>query len=259
MQDQEPEPSPDAPPSLPAGPEPEEEPGEDEGDQQAASSNANGDDREMASMQRTETPSAISRCRSPGSREVQREPMHICDRCGGICPMGRCLSSSRSARRGSSGLTRLCAVCAGPYANRRCLTNSACPRNLPSRHYLFGQRAERERHTASSSSVPFASGDSRRPGPGREHPICFHLTAADFGYILHRSRECCTSLNDVLLLGAPRAMCTECDGQRSVNRRWFVDNEMAHVRVDCRLRNHDGTVEALECVTCFTLVDEHIR
>ena len=173
--------------------------------------------------------------------------------------MGRCLSSSRSARRGSSGLTRLGAVCSGPYANHRCPIHKACPSNLPPGHHLFGQRAEREQSTASSSSVPFACGDSRRSGSGREHPICFHLTAADFGYILHRSRESCTSLNDVLLLGAPRAMCTECDGKPSLNRRWFVDNEMAHVRVDCPLRKRDGTVEAFECVTCFTLVGAHIR
>ena len=87
----------------------------------------------------------------------------------------------------------------------------------------------------------------------------FHLTAGDFGCILHRSRESCTSLDDVLLLGAPRAMCRECDGQRSVNRRWFVDNEMAHVRAGCRLRNRVGTVEAFECGECFTVVDAHIR
>ena len=141
-----------------------------------------------------------------------------CDWCGGTCPLGRCLSASESAWRGAEELRRPCAVCGGLYANRRCLTNPSCPRNYSSWHRLFGQRFENNWHIVISFSAPFASGASRVLGPGRAHPMCFHLTAGDSGCILHWSREICTLSDDVLLLGA-RAMCIECPGQRSVNRR----------------------------------------
>ena len=154
---------------------------------------------------------------------------------------------------------RPCAVCGGAYADGRCLADPQCPRNFRARRAMFGDGPGLDRAAAASSSAPVAPGDGSAAAHGREHPLRFHLTAADYGHVLHRSRENCEALSHMPLLGAPRHHCPQCDGQRAIARRWFVDEVAAHVRADCSLLDRGEAVMAFECADCFTLVDAPMR